>query len=220
MMQVRSNHKCKTTQVLVTKRHVLFLDQLLTAFNLIVQQQQQAAGLPPSSSTQQQQPKELIDFFASLENEKVNIFYNPVVQQQPMFAPVVTQPTGHNPFRNDTQQLSMVPQQSTSSILPSVNTNLQVNPFRASTMPQMSISTPTPYAANTFSMGTNSFNNNLMQQQSTLNMNNPFAPSTNMPPPTLMVASPTTVVGENNHNPFTNNASKQQQLQPWGSSIF
>lgn len=183
------------------------------------QQQQQPTTIQPSSSNnfiQQQQPKELTDFFASLENEKVNIFYNPVVQQQPMFTPIPAQPTGHNPFRANTQQLSMIPQQSTSSVLPSVNTNLQANPFRASTMPQMSTSSPTPYMnnINTFSMGTGS---TLMQQQPILNTNNPF---TSAPPSTLMVASPATAVGENHHNPFTNNVSKQQQLQPWGSSIF
>jgi hypothetical protein len=198
-----------------------------------------------NAQPQQQQPKELIDFFASLENEKVNIFYNPVIQQQPqqqqqqqqqqsMFTPpmITTQPTGHNPFRTNTvdtsmQQLMAPPQQSTSSILPSINNVQQVNPFRASTMPQMSTSSPTPYFNNNNNNNMNSFNNALVlqqqpQPQQTLSSsNNPFALSTQQQqqsfPQTIMVASPNTL---NNNNPFSNTANKQQQLQPWGSSIF
>lgn len=191
-----------------------------------------------NAQPQQQQPKELIDFFASLENEKVNIFYNPVIQQQPqqqqsMFAPpmITTQPTGHNPFRTNTadtsmQQLMVPPQQSTSSILPTINNVQQVNPFRASTMPQMSTSSPTPYF-NHNNNNMNSFNNALVlqqqpQPQQTLSSsNNPFTLSNQQQqqplPQTIMVASPNTL---NNNNPFSNTANKQQQLQPWGSSIF
>ncbi|CAO0797905.1 unnamed protein product [Mucor circinelloides] len=196
------------------------------------QQQQQAASNTISFSTnaqpqQQQQPKELIDFFASLENEKMNIFYNPVIQQSPsMFAPpamVTAQPTGHNPFRTNTmdttsmQQLMVQPQQSTSSMLPTLGSQVhqqQANPFRASTMPQMSTSSPTPY------FNHNSFNNSnsafFMQQQQpqpqpqqTLS-SNPFALS-NQPPQQIMVASPNTM---NSNNPFSNsnvNATLMQQ---------
>ncbi|KAL9557588.1 hypothetical protein MBANPS3_001312 [Mucor bainieri] len=201
------------------------------------QQQQQAA----SSNTinfnanaqpqqqQQQQPKELIDFFASLENEKVNIFYNPVIQQQPssMFAPpvmIAPQPTGHNPFRTNTmdssmQQLMIQPQQSTSSILPTLGSQAlqqqqqQVNPFRASTMPQMSTSSPTPYFnQNSFSSNNSAF---FMQppqpqpQQTLSTSNNPFALSS-QPPPQIMVASPSTM---NSNNPFSNNNGNAALMQ-------
>ncbi|GAN09543.1 ENTH-domain-containing protein [Mucor ambiguus] len=199
-------------------------------------QQQQAASNTISFNTnaqpqpQQQQPKELIDFFASLENEKVNIFYNPVIQQQPqqplsMFAPpamIAPQPTGHNPFRTNTmdtsmQQLMIQPQQSTSSILPTLGSQVQqqqqANPFRASTMPQMSTSSPTPYFNhNSFSNSNSAF---FMQQppqpQQTLSSsNNPFALSS-QPPQQIIVASPSTM---NNNNPFSNsnvNAALMQQ---------
>ncbi|KAK4521066.1 Myosin type-2 heavy chain 1 [Mucor velutinosus] len=199
-------------------------------------QQQQAASNTISFSTNaqpQQQPKELIDFFASLENEKANIFYNPVIQQQPqpssMFAPpslIAAQPTGHNPFRtnpmdNSMQQLMIQPQQSTSSILPTLGSQVQqqqANPFRASTMPQMSTSSPTPYFNhNSFSNNNNNNNNSafFMQQppqpQHTLSSNNnPFALSS-QPPQQIMVASPSTM---NSNNPFSNsnvNAALMQQ---------
>lgn len=184
--------------------------------------QQAAASNTISFNTnaqpQQQQPKELIDFFASLENEKVNIFYNPVVQQQQpnsMFAPpaiMVAQPTGHNPFRTNTsmQQVMVQPQQSTSSMLPTSSVQQQANPFRASTMPQMSTSSPTPYFNhNSFNNSNNAF---FMQQPpqpqhslSTSSNHNPFAMSTSMssqaPPPQIMVASPNTI---NSNNPFSN----------------
>ena len=197
-------------------------------------QQQQAASNTITFNThaqpQQQQPKELIDFFASLENQKVNIFYNPVIQQQPtsMFAPptmMAAQPTGHNPFRTNTmdasmQQLMIQPQQSTSSILPTLGSQVQqqqqqqANPFRASTMPQMSTSSPVPYF-NHNSFSSNNSNTFFMQQppqpQPTLSSNNnPFALSS-QPPQQIMVASPSTM---NSNNPFSNsnvNAALMQQ---------
>ncbi|CAO3655055.1 unnamed protein product [Mucor fragilis] len=207
--------------------------------NSTTPQQQQAASNMITFSTnaqpqqQQQQPKELIDFFASLENQKVNIFYNPVIQQQPtsMFAPptmITAQPTGHNPFRTNTmdtsmQQLMIQPQQSTSSILPTLGSQVQLqqqqkqaNPFRASTMPQMSTSSPTPYFNhNSFSSNNNNNNAFFLQQppqpQPTLSSNNnPFALSS-QPPQQIMVASPSTI---SSNNPFSNsnaNAALMQQ---------
>lgn len=195
---------------------------------------------------QQQQPKELLDFFTSLENEKVNIFYNPVIQQ-PMFTPVMAQPTGHNPFRtNDNNSNNMMmtttipqqstnmlpqpsmpgmlPQQSTSSMLPQQQTGT-ANPFRSNTMPQMSTSTPTlPFYNNNNNLNNGQFqsmgNATMMQQAPTMNTNNPFAmsPVTTSPQAsTIMVAPPVTGAS---HNPFNNTTPKHQQLQPWGSSLF
>ncbi|CEP20084.1 hypothetical protein [Parasitella parasitica] len=179
-------------------------------------------------NSQLAQPKELIDFFTSLENETVTIYNNnPVDQQQqqhqqspPMIAP---QPTGHNPFRTNTVSDAFMapPQQSIQSTL--TTSNQQVNPFRASTMPQMSASSPTPYFIG-------SFNNTLAlqpplpapQPQQSLS-SNPFTLSTPQQQPVIMVATP---VPMNNSNPFHSTAANkqqqpQQQQQPWcNNSIF
>ncbi|RCH79311.1 hypothetical protein CU098_003378, partial [Rhizopus stolonifer] len=127
----------------------------------------------------QPRPKELVDFFASLENETVNIFYNPIVQQQPMLPPP-TPVTGHNPFR--TESMSIIPQPSLSS------TYGNSNPFRANTMPQASNSTPLTYFGDTAGF-------------TQVNNNNPFTSSNNM-----MVISPSIVPS---HNPFSNHTTKQ-----------
>lgn len=179
----------------------------------------------PQQQQQQQQPKELLDFFTSLENEKVNIFYNPIIQQQPMFSPVMAQTTGHNPFRtNENMMMTTIPQQSTSTMLPQQQTGT-ANPFRSSTMPQMSTSTPTlPYydPMNNFqSLG----NAAMMQQPQQLQQqmiqpamnNNPFAMSSVASPPSTIMVAPS-ATGSN--NPFNNATPKHQQLQPWGSSLF
>lgn len=178
---------------------------------------------------QQQQPKELIDFFASLENEKVNIFYNPAIQQPqqpqqqfPMFtAPMVTaQPTGHNPFRANTmdsaavQQLStlvqtsqpsaLVAQPSNSTVLP---TNSVSNPFRSNTMPQVSFSSPMQYSSSSSS--------NWVMQPSISTSHNPF--SSTSPPPlnnqSTKLNNPV-LMNTSSNNPFTMTGQQQQQ---WGS---
>jgi hypothetical protein len=142
-----------------------------------------------------------------------------------MFQPIMAQSTGHNPFRTENSSNNMmmaIPQQSTSSILPTQQST--ANPFRSNTMPQMSTSTPTlPYFNNNNNFS--ALGNNMMQQpplQTTamVNSNNPFAlTNTTSPPSTIMVASPTPNIASN--NPFNNATPKhQQQLQPWGSSIF
>ncbi|KAI9252525.1 ANTH domain-containing protein [Helicostylum pulchrum] len=182
---------------------------------------------PPNqpNSITTQQPKELIDFFASLENEKVNIFYNPVIQQQqPMFSPVAMQPTGHNPFRtndNSNMMMTTIPQPSNSMVLPQQQQQT-ANPFRSSTMPQISTSTPAlPYFSNTGNNFQSLGNSTTMQTQPTpsVSSNNPFAMSQS--PTTIMVSPPAIMASPNaSHNPFSNSAPKHQQLQPWGSSLF
>ncbi|KAG1441929.1 hypothetical protein G6F56_011274 [Rhizopus delemar] len=142
-----------------------------------------------------QQPKELVDFFASLENDTVNMFYNqiapppvmappvmqtPVIQPSTMAAITMSQPTGNNPFRQTMQPVS-----------PTAN---NANPFRASTMPLIHnghVSMLPP--------------NNLMTIHQPLS-NNPFAMNSTIP-----VASP--IQMNNNHNPFNNN---QPASQNWG----
>ncbi|CAO3686353.1 unnamed protein product [Rhizopus stolonifer] len=144
-----------------------------------------------------QQPKELIDFFASLENDNVNMFYNqiapapvmappvmqpPVIQPSAMAAITMPQPTGNNPFRQTMQPVS-----------PTAN---NANPFRASTMPLINnghVSMLSP--------------NNLMTIHQPLS-NNPFAMNSTIP-----VASP--IQMNSNHNPFNNN---QPASQNWGQS--
>lgn len=161
-----------------------------------------------------------------------------------MFSPIMAQPTGHNPFRtteNNTNNMMLtIPQPSTSSILPTQQTTGaaggSANPFRSNTMPQMSTSTPTlPYFnnSNTFSPTQTVPSMNMMQQQpmiqqlntsTSTNTNNPFAMNSVAAalPSTIMVASPNTQVTAASNNPFNNATPKhqQQQLQPWGSSIF
>ncbi|KAI9478626.1 MAG: ANTH domain-containing protein [Benjaminiella poitrasii] len=169
---------------------------------------------------QQQQPKELIDFFQSLENEKVNVFHNPATVQQPEVLS-----TGYNnPFRT---MNNIVPQQSISSLLPNNNNNS--NPFRASTMPQMSLSSPTTafqYQNNQVAP----FNNSTMIIQqapsvaSSNNTSNPFSPANTVALPSslpaMIAVAPTTTGGMSN-NPFNNATPKQQQFQTWtNSNIF
>ncbi|KAI9492692.1 ANTH domain-containing protein [Zychaea mexicana] len=78
---------------------------------------------------QQQQPKELIDFFASLENEQTAV--------------LATQPTGmaaaYNPFRTTPAPVVAATQPSPSASL----STAAHNPFRSTVTPQQSISTPT-----------------------------------------------------------------------------
>ncbi|KAI8644318.1 ANTH domain-containing protein [Parasitella parasitica] len=161
-------------------------------------------------NAQTRQPKELTDFFASLENETVTIYNN---QQQQLIPVISSQPTGHNPFRTNTppnasvqQPFVALPQQ---PMLPTLTTsNQQVNPFRASTMPQMN----TPFSS------TLALQPPLLTPQPQQSLSsNPFTLSTQQQQPTIMVAAPTPL---NNKNPFHNTANNKQQ-QPWGnSSIF
>ncbi|KAI8149176.1 ANTH domain-containing protein [Fennellomyces sp. T-0311] len=68
---------------------------------------------PPLPTQQEQKPKELFDFFASLETEQVSVVQAPA----------------HNPFR--------------AQPTPSSSASTQHNPFRNTVTPQPSISTPT-----------------------------------------------------------------------------
>ncbi|KAI9243895.1 ANTH domain-containing protein [Phascolomyces articulosus] len=103
-----------------------------------------------SQPQEQQQPKELIDFFASLENETTNM--------------VTSQPTGmaqYNPFRTTPVPMQQTQQQqllSPPTPTSSVSTTAHHNPFRASVSPQQSISTPTS------SFNTNTTNISMQQQ--------------------------------------------------------
>ncbi|KAI8994637.1 ANTH domain-containing protein [Pilobolus umbonatus] len=166
-----------------------------------------------------QQPKELIDFFNSLENEKVNIFYNPVVQTQaiqPAFTPINTQPTGqHNPFRANTtsipSQSMIIPSQSmmissqSASLLPQHNEQkMNANPFRASTMP-ISLSSPI-YSPTSFNNNNNVYHSPIAPQHTS---NNPFNSNINN--------NHSTEMGTN--NPF-NISQKQQAVQPWGNTLY
>ncbi|KAL4209031.1 ANTH-domain-containing protein [Rhizopus microsporus] len=142
------------------------------------QQQQQVV----TSTNNVQQPKELIDFFTSLENEKVNIFYNQIVpvapQPQAIQSMVLPQSTGHNPFRQST--------------LPAPSATNYANPFRASTMPLVHNSSMPLQQPNATA-------NQLIIPQAT-STHNPFAANSMVP-----VASPTNL----SNNPFGNNNQQQ-----------
>lgn len=135
-----------------------------------------------TSTNNVQQPKELIDFFTSLENEKVNIFYNQIVpvapQPQAIQSMVLPQSTGHNPFRQST--------------LPAPSATNYANPFRASTMPLVHNSSMPLQQPNATA-------NQLIIPQAT-STHNPFAANSMVP-----VASPTNL----SNNPFGNNNQQQ-----------
>lgn len=138
-----------------------------------------------------------------------------------MFSPVAMQPTGHNPFRtndNSNMMMTTIPQPSNSMVLPQQQQQT-ANPFRSSTMPQISTSTPAlPYFSNTGNNFQSLGNSTTMQTQPTpsVSSNNPFAMSQS--PTTIMVSPPAIMTSPNaSHNPFSNSAPKHQQLQPWGS---
>ncbi|KAI7857196.1 ANTH domain-containing protein [Circinella umbellata] len=162
------------------------------------QQQSPSKYNPPASSTtatpqlqQQQQPKELIDFFASLENETTNM--------------VISQPTGmaaHNPFRTTPVPMQPQHQQLLQSPVPSisVSTTTHHNPFRTTVTPQQSISTPTSTftALTTPQINTNTTTNNTLNN----NFNNNFDMS--------FFSSPTAIA----------NPVQQQQQQQFTASII
>ncbi|KAI8372994.1 uncharacterized protein BYT42DRAFT_578812 [Radiomyces spectabilis] len=148
---------------------------------------------------QQQQPKELIDFFSSLENEKATVSFQPDPQ-----------PTGsmHNPFR-----MTMVPTVSTNTLQSpmhpgamfstpttapslSASTSFGSLPVPTAVTPQQSLSTPlagnTMYASvaspssstapppsHHYSTTNNSFNPFVTQPAAT-NTYNPFTQPANM----------------------------------------
>jgi hypothetical protein len=164
----------------------------------------------------------LIDFFASLQNETVNIFYNPAQNPvQTMQPPVLMlqqqqQTGGHNPFRTNTNDMGM-------SLVTTQNTSNVSNPFRASTMPPFSTSAPS-YNQQPPSLFTQQLTN--VQPMSSLSSpsNNPFASQQ-----VVLASSPTKMMESlnnniNNNNPFTNMAQKQQQQTMWtgggGNGIF
>lgn len=165
---------------------------------MLAQQQQQQS---------QQQPKELIDFFASLDNETVT-----------MGTPA-TQST-HNPFRSSTMQPLTPPQQQTSLVSPvpmspSISTGVaQHNPFRI--VPQSSTSTPTT-----------AFNNTSLQQQFQQQHQPPFintsfpsaAPTTPIPIGVHFTGQSTAVSSPNKFNPFaaSPNTAPPQQSNPFAT---
>ncbi|KAF7731255.1 hypothetical protein EC973_000671 [Apophysomyces ossiformis] len=147
---------------------------------------------PPKS-----QPKELIDFFASLENEKTTVFFNPTgaitasPQQENVFNPfrsnLVPQATGFPAQNYASTPMQVVPQMTQStSLSTAANTPNHSNPFRASIMPQPSLSTPTFSQTNTQYQGFQ-LQNHLPMPQAT-----GFAPA----------SSPTLPRSNSSHNPF------------------
>lgn len=170
--------------------------------SMLVQQQQQA---------QQQQPKELIDFFASLDNETVT-----------MGTPAPQQQSTHNPFRSSTMPPLTPPQQQTSLVAPapmtpSISTGVaQHNPFRI--VPQSSTSTPT----------TTAFNNTPLHQQFQqqqqpppfINTSFPSAtPTTPLPIGIHFTGQSAAVSSPNKFNPFaaSPNTAPPQQSNPFAS---
>ncbi|KAI7876483.1 ANTH domain-containing protein [Mucor mucedo] len=189
--------------------------------------QQQPQQQQQLQQQQQQQPKELLDFFTSLENEKVNIFYNPVIQQQPMFTPIMAQPTGHNPFRtNDNSNMMMIPQQqqqqqSLSSILPQQQSMPSMMPQQSmpSMMPQQSTSSMLPQQSTSSMLpqqqtGTaNPFRSNTMPQMSTSTPTLPYFNNSGQ-----FQSMGNTPMQNVTNNPFamspTSASPQQQQQQP------
>ncbi|KAI7879392.1 ANTH-domain-containing protein [Lichtheimia hyalospora FSU 10163] len=177
------------------------------------QQQSPAVTQPPSSNSTtsmfvqqqqqpQQKPKELIDFFASLDNETVS-----------MGAPT-TQST-HNPFRNTTMLPLTPPQQQTSLVAPapmtpSISTGVaQHNPFRI--VPQSSSSTPTT-----------AFSNTPLQQQQPPFISTSFTsatPTTPIPIGIHFTGQSAAVSSPNKFNPFAASPSTAppQQSNPFAT---
>ncbi|CAO3627259.1 unnamed protein product [Cunninghamella blakesleeana] len=145
--------------------------------------------LPSTQRKEPEQPKELIDFFASLENDQL---------MTSTASPTTTpQPSLHNPFRNT---MMASPTTAPNNTIPSLtNTNNNNN-----IMNDLSL--------------LNSSTNNMMFGQQQLPISASSMNSFSLPPTTLSVVpalsspSPTTSLSSSNANPFRTNNNNITQL--------